>query len=215
MGHRRGKRDPLTLRSRHFVATGLRDPVFAGIDLLDEVTLDELRERARDVLPREIEIQGDKRRALDREDLGVREGFEDPILALRHPVGSVPETHTYRAVLAPGLSNVAWGSLGVTLCYAFVTSYKSIASRHDCNDRPGASGEDLRAGACHPRPGGRDHTTMSNHDTTGNQTRHTPTEATELNSKIADAAPFARFDARATLAGEYDDLRAGEVGDDE
>jgi hypothetical protein len=56
---------------------------------------------------------------------------------------------------------------------------------------------------------------MSNHDTTGNQSRHTPTEATELHSKIADAAPFARFDARATLAGEYDDLRAGEVGDDE
>jgi len=56
---------------------------------------------------------------------------------------------------------------------------------------------------------------MSDNDAAGNQSRHTPTEATELSSKIADAAPFARFDARATLAGEYDDLRAGEVGGDE
>lgn len=56
---------------------------------------------------------------------------------------------------------------------------------------------------------------MSNHDTTGNQSRHTPTDATSLTDAIAEAAPFARFDARATLAGEYDDLRAGEVRDDE
>jgi hypothetical protein len=55
---------------------------------------------------------------------------------------------------------------------------------------------------------------MSNHETAGNQTRHTPTKATELNSKIAEAAPFARFDARATLAGRYDDVRVTE-GDDE
>ncbi len=175
-GDSNGKRKTGTLRSRHFVATGLRDPVFAGIDLLDKVTLDQLRERARDVLPGEIEIQGDQRRALDREDLGVREGFEDPILALRHPVGSVPETHTYRAVLPPGLSNVAWGSLGVTLCYAFVTSYKAIASRHGCNDRPGASGEGLRAGACHPRPGGRWKTTMKSDNAAGLESR-TSTDA--------------------------------------
>jgi len=171
--HRCGKTDSATLRSRHFCATGLRDPVLPSIDLLDETTIDELRERARDVLPGEIEIQGDERRALDREDLGVREGFEDPILALRHPVGSVPETHTYRAVLAPGLSNVAWGSLGVTLCYAFVTSYKAIASRHDCNDRPGASGEGLRAGAADPRPGGRTNTTMSTNTAADLESRHT------------------------------------------
>lgn len=173
-GDSNGKRKTGTLRSRHFVATGLRDPVFAGVDLLDEVTLDQLRERARDVLPGEIEIQGDERRALDREDLGVREGFEDPILALRHPVGSVPETHTYAAVLAPGLSNVAWGSLGVALCYAFVTSYNATGSIHDCNDRPGAlRSRSLRAGACHPRPGGRSDTTMSTNTAAGLESRHT------------------------------------------
>jgi len=176
-GHRWGserKTDSATLRSRHFVATGLRNPVFAGIDLLDEVTLDERRERARDVLPGEIEIQRDQRRALDREDLGVRERFEDPILALRHPVGSVPETHTYAAVLAPGLSNVAWGSLGVALYYAFVTKYKAIAPRHVCNDRPGAlRSRSLRAGAADPRPGGRSDTTMSTNTAAGLESRHT------------------------------------------
>jgi hypothetical protein len=57
-------------------------------------------------------------------------------------------------------------------------------------------------------------TTMSDNDIAGNQSR-TSTEATELSSKIAETAPFARFDARATLAGRYDDLRAGEVSDDE
>ena len=56
---------------------------------------------------------------------------------------------------------------------------------------------------------------MSDNDTAGNQSRHTVTEVTRLSNEIAEEAPFARFDARATLTGRYDDLRAGEVSDDD
>jgi len=169
--HSGRKRETGTLRFGHFCATGVGDPVLSGVNLLDKVTLDELRERPRDVLPREIEVQRDDRRRLDCEDLGVREGFEDAILALRHPLGSVPQGHNYATVLARALSNVAWSSLGVTLCYAFVTRYKQLASRHGCNDRPGASGEGLRAGAADPIPGGRTTTTMMSDNADGLSSR--------------------------------------------
>ena len=156
-----GKNNATPLRSRHFLAARLSNPVFAGVDFLDVTAIDKLRERPRDVLARQIEVQRDQRGALHGEDLGVRERFEDAILTLRHPLGAVPKAHSYTAVLGPGLSNVAWGCLGVILCYAFVTKYKALASRHGCNDWPGALGEGLRAGDRRPRPGGRYPTTMS------------------------------------------------------
>jgi hypothetical protein len=56
---------------------------------------------------------------------------------------------------------------------------------------------------------------MSDNETTGNQSRYDATKATPLTAAIAEEAPFARFDARATLSGRYDDLRAGEVSGDD
>jgi len=67
-----------------------------------------------------------------------------------------------------------------------------MASRHGCNDRPGALGEGLRAGACHPRPGGRYATTMFESTDGDYKSRH----ATDASTTI---------DARDILAGRYDD----------
>jgi len=177
--HSEGLSETGSLRFRQFLSAARRDPIVAVLDLFDEATIDELGQSHTDIRPGFADVLCQNRRALDRQFLGVVEPGQDPIVSLSHPVGQIPDFHGYRPVLAGGLLASAYSDVFVQRLNGIVSSFIGLASRHDCNDRPGAlRSRSLRAGDRRPRPGGRWLTTMRDNASRRKETRRTDSMAT-------------------------------------
>jgi hypothetical protein len=180
------KRETGTLRFRQFLSPTRRDPIVAVLNLFDEATIDEFRQSHTDIRPGFADVLCQNRRALDRQLLGVVEPGQDPVISLSHPVGQIPDFHGYRPVLAGGSLGSAYSDVFVQRLNGIVSSFIGVASRHDCNDRPGALGGQDPGRGRSPRPGGRTTTTMKSDNADGLSSRPS-TEAMRVIER-ADAA---------------------------
>jgi len=194
----RGKNCADCLLCGQLSAARVGDPVLAGVDALDEPALGQLRELLIRPVARNIEVVGDDRGRLDGQNLSLSQPFQNAILRFSHPIGPVPERHNYaplHKIACSLLCLVYWAAISLNV---LANTTKWMASRHGCNDRPGALGAKSSGRGRSPRPGGR-HPTMSTNDPAGNESRH-------------DAIEQIGIDARDVLAGHYDTIRleAGE-----
>jgi len=171
-GNSDDKTQTVTLLFGQLGAASVGDSVFAFFDALDEATLDEIAELLLDPRRGLVEIERDNRRTLDRQNLRLAQPLQDAILRFSHPVGAVPDAHRWPPIRVRGLSwyrNLSYTGNQLN-CTGNTTKW--IASRHGCNDRPGAlRSRSLRAGDRRPRPGGRWNTTMKSDNADGLQSR--------------------------------------------